>query len=443
MFRPDLILPLLPSALTVAILAAVESLLSAVVADSMIGDRHNSNAELVAQGIANLATPLVGGIPVTGAIARTATNFRSGAKSPVSGMVHSLTLLAILLVLAARPSRIQRRLQPFLHHGAEAAEAVRRAAEIDGAGKRCVIAVVAAAELEIADRVRLVAVARPGEVRRGTLGAGRRRGQRGRMIAPEAGGAADLRRNDGGDHVALAHARRHCVHADLHGIGDDRRGGAHHGNLRRRLHDPRPGDEPAGVDKAGVGKPASELGVGSCGVVPAVELDPDASASVPSLRELGGEEGGRVTLGGIDIDFRIGNDAVRGQEGRYGSARRVYRPPDPKGLLAVVYDHDELVHVEGPAVITGKMVQARRIGGAERLDPGLGHRRLHAAEAGEIFALREGAHRRSDQKSSGKFARNVSIARICDRGSARPPIGALFQRFSASTQRSGMVLTVM
>jgi SulP family sulfate permease len=100
MFRPDLILPLLPSALTVAILAAVESLLSAVVADSMIGDRHNSNAELVAQGIANLASLLVGGIPVTGAIARTATNFRSGAKTPISGMVHSLTLLAILLVLA-------------------------------------------------------------------------------------------------------------------------------------------------------------------------------------------------------------------------------------------------------------------------------------------------------------------------------------------------------
>jgi sulfate permease, SulP family len=100
MFRPDLILPLLPSAMTVAILAAVESLLSAVVADSMIGDRHNSNAELVAQGIANLASPLVGGIPVTGAIARTATNFRSGARTPVSGMVHALTLLAILLILA-------------------------------------------------------------------------------------------------------------------------------------------------------------------------------------------------------------------------------------------------------------------------------------------------------------------------------------------------------
>jgi len=76
--RADLNLPLLPSALTVALLAAVESLLSAVVADSMTGDRHNSNAELLAQGVANLLTPLVGGIPVTGAIARTATNFRSG-----------------------------------------------------------------------------------------------------------------------------------------------------------------------------------------------------------------------------------------------------------------------------------------------------------------------------------------------------------------------------
>jgi sulfate permease, SulP family len=100
MFRPDLILPLLPSAMTVAILAAVESLLSAVVADSMSGDRHDSNAELVAQGFANLVTPLVGGIPVTGAIARTATNFRSGAKTPVSGIVHALTLLAILMVFA-------------------------------------------------------------------------------------------------------------------------------------------------------------------------------------------------------------------------------------------------------------------------------------------------------------------------------------------------------
>jgi len=99
-FRPDLIIPLIPSALTVAMLAAVESLLSAVVADSMSGDRHNSNVELVAQGVANLFSPLFGGIPATGAIARTATNIRSGAKSPVAGMIHALTLLTILLVAA-------------------------------------------------------------------------------------------------------------------------------------------------------------------------------------------------------------------------------------------------------------------------------------------------------------------------------------------------------
>jgi len=99
-FRPDLIVPLFPSALTVALLAAVESLLSAVVADSMTGDRHNSNVELVAQGIANLFSPLFGGIPATGAIARTATNIKSGAKSPVAGMIHALTLLMILLVAA-------------------------------------------------------------------------------------------------------------------------------------------------------------------------------------------------------------------------------------------------------------------------------------------------------------------------------------------------------
>ena len=99
-FRPDLILPLLPSAFTVAILAAVESLLSAVVSDSMTGDRHNSNMELVAQGAANLLAPMFGGIPVTGAIARTATNFRSGARTPVAGIVHALTLLGIVLVFA-------------------------------------------------------------------------------------------------------------------------------------------------------------------------------------------------------------------------------------------------------------------------------------------------------------------------------------------------------
>lgn len=99
-FRTDLIIPLLPSALTVALLAAVESLLSAVVADGMSNDKHNSNVELMAQGIANIATPLFGGIPATGAIARTATNIRSGAQTPVAGIVHAMTLLLILLVAA-------------------------------------------------------------------------------------------------------------------------------------------------------------------------------------------------------------------------------------------------------------------------------------------------------------------------------------------------------
>ncbi|WP_433964871.1 SulP family inorganic anion transporter [Tunturiibacter gelidiferens] len=99
-FQAAHILPLLPSAFTVALLAAVESLLSAVVADGMSGDHHNSNMELVAQGVANIASPLFGGIPATGAIARTATNIRSGALTPVAGMVHALTLLAILLVAA-------------------------------------------------------------------------------------------------------------------------------------------------------------------------------------------------------------------------------------------------------------------------------------------------------------------------------------------------------
>jgi len=99
-FKPALILPLLPEAFTVAILAAVESLLSAMVADTMTGDRHNSNAELVGQGAANLVVPLVGGIPVTGAIARTATNFRSGARTPIASIVHAVTLLAVVLVLA-------------------------------------------------------------------------------------------------------------------------------------------------------------------------------------------------------------------------------------------------------------------------------------------------------------------------------------------------------
>ena len=105
-FRADLILPLLPSALTVALLAAVESLLSAVVADSMSGDHHNSNAELMAQGVANVIVPVVGGIPVTGAIARTATNYRSGARTPVAGIVHALTLLVVVLAIAPLASYV-------------------------------------------------------------------------------------------------------------------------------------------------------------------------------------------------------------------------------------------------------------------------------------------------------------------------------------------------
>ena len=95
-----LIRPLIPSAITIAMLGAIESLMSAVVSDRMSGDRHNPNVELIAQGIANVASPLVGGLPATGAIARTATNIRSGAKTPVAGMVHALTLLAILLFAA-------------------------------------------------------------------------------------------------------------------------------------------------------------------------------------------------------------------------------------------------------------------------------------------------------------------------------------------------------
>ena len=100
------IIPLIPHAFTVAMLAALESMLSAVVADGMTGDRHNSNVELVAQGIANVVSPMFGGIPATGAIARTATNIRSGARSPLAGMIHAVTLLAILLVAAPLASYI-------------------------------------------------------------------------------------------------------------------------------------------------------------------------------------------------------------------------------------------------------------------------------------------------------------------------------------------------
>lgn len=91
---------LLPAALTIAFLAGVESLLSAVVADGMTGQRHRSNAELVAQGVANAASALVAGLPATGALARTATNIRAGARTPVAGMAHAAFLLAFMLVLA-------------------------------------------------------------------------------------------------------------------------------------------------------------------------------------------------------------------------------------------------------------------------------------------------------------------------------------------------------
>jgi SulP family sulfate permease len=99
-FRPELIHGLLGPAFTVAMLGAIESLMSAVVSDRMSGDRHNSNVELVAQGVANVISPMFGGLPATGAIARTATNIRAGAQSPVAGMIHALTLLCILLFAA-------------------------------------------------------------------------------------------------------------------------------------------------------------------------------------------------------------------------------------------------------------------------------------------------------------------------------------------------------
>jgi len=89
-----------PAAFTIAVLGAIESLLSAVVADGMIGGRHRSNMELVAQGVANVVTPLFGGLPATGAIARTATNVKNGGRTPVAGIVHAVTLLLIALFFA-------------------------------------------------------------------------------------------------------------------------------------------------------------------------------------------------------------------------------------------------------------------------------------------------------------------------------------------------------
>src|SRR5713226_3116607 len=99
-FRTDLIHGLLGPAFTVAMLGAIESLMSAVVSDRMSNDRHNPNVELIGQGVANIFSPMFGGLPATGAIARTATNVRSGAQSPIAGMIHALTLLCILLFAA-------------------------------------------------------------------------------------------------------------------------------------------------------------------------------------------------------------------------------------------------------------------------------------------------------------------------------------------------------
>lgn len=95
----DTVKALIPSAFTIAILAAIESLLSCVVSDGMIGDRHNSNTELMAQGAGNICSSLFGGIPATGAIARTAANVKNGGRSPISGIVHALVLLLILVLL--------------------------------------------------------------------------------------------------------------------------------------------------------------------------------------------------------------------------------------------------------------------------------------------------------------------------------------------------------
>lgn len=102
----DRIVLLLPSAFTIAMLGAIESLLSAVVADGMAGSKHDSNQELIGQGIANILSPLFGGIAATGAIARTATSFRNGATSPLAGIVHALTLLLILLFLAPYAGKV-------------------------------------------------------------------------------------------------------------------------------------------------------------------------------------------------------------------------------------------------------------------------------------------------------------------------------------------------
>lgn len=98
-FSLETVKQLVPSAFTIAILAGIESLLSCVVSDGMINDRHNSNTELIAQGVGNICSGLFGGIPATGAIARTAANVKNGGRTPVAGIVHALVLLLILVVL--------------------------------------------------------------------------------------------------------------------------------------------------------------------------------------------------------------------------------------------------------------------------------------------------------------------------------------------------------
>jgi sulfate permease, SulP family len=105
-FHADLIHGLLGPAFTVAMLGAIESLMSAIVSDRMSDDRHNPNVELIGQGVANIVSPMFGGLPATGAIARTATNIRAGAKTPVAGMIHALTLLCVLLFAAPLASYI-------------------------------------------------------------------------------------------------------------------------------------------------------------------------------------------------------------------------------------------------------------------------------------------------------------------------------------------------
>src|SRR5450631_3959287 len=105
-FHANLIHGLLGPALTVAMLGAIESLMSAVVADRMSNDKHNPNVELIGQGVANIVSPMFGGLPATGAIARTATNIRAGAQSPIAGMIHALTLLCVLLFAAPLASYI-------------------------------------------------------------------------------------------------------------------------------------------------------------------------------------------------------------------------------------------------------------------------------------------------------------------------------------------------